>query len=94
MFKNKINFRLCQRPNTFVKPKKDWALYAWFDGDHQYSDSWVLESWLKKPSEKELDQTITLIIRTMEFYYKRGIRKPDFKMDVGEVNIIKEVELL
>jgi hypothetical protein len=90
MFKNKINFRLSQRPNTFVKPKKDWALYAWFEGDDQYSNAWVIESWLKKPTEKQLDQTITMIIRSIEFYYKRGIRKPDFKLDVEQVKIMEE----
>ena len=80
MFPKNVQFFLRERPNSFLKSRKDWALSVKIDD----KDPWVVEAWAKKPNEHVIENVINLVVRSFEIYHKH-IQIPQFKIDVSEI---------
>lgn len=72
MIDNEISFWL-DRPTTLGN--KQWILFARIGS----RPSWVLKLWENKPTDKEVEDCKTLILRSFEFYHKH-LEIPRFEM--------------
>jgi hypothetical protein len=77
MIETTVAFSVIERPNTFKKAGKEWALNVKI-GDHNH---WTLKTWDTNPRESAVEDTKEVILRAFEFYH-RHLSIPRFKITV------------
>lgn len=80
MISKQVLFRVYERPDTFRKSGKEWALSAQLVGHKP----WTIKAWEMKPSEALVADTKEIVMRSFEFYHKH-LHIPRFEMSVVDV---------
>jgi hypothetical protein len=81
MINPNIRFYLEERPNVFRKSGIEYALNIQLgDSDGSFLDLWTMKTWESKPSEKTINDTKELIMRSFEFYH-RHLHIPQFNIN-------------
>ena len=78
MIGNQIQFEVIERKNKHRKSGKEWALDIRFVGEYR----WTIYTWKNKPSDKMIEETKEIIMRSFLFYHNH-LRIPKF--DLREV---------
>jgi len=85
MFPRNANFIVKLRYNKFIQGNKEYALYVILGK----GDPWVVHTWIKKPTEKEVNEIIEIVCRSFEIYHN-SIRIPDYNVKVDSIIIDAE----
>ena len=63
----KLNFLVESRPNFYAEPNnREWVLYLQLE----HRGHWVMYVWDEEPTEAQIDEVKSTIMRAFEFYQK------------------------
>lgn len=76
-----VVYRINERKNGIRKGGSVWELQVSIDG-HQFWTIWV---WNKKPTEKQENEAVKLMLRSFEIWDRHIPPKPPFKIKVDKL---------